>query len=511
MRPLWAIVVVVSIDTARMTLETCIRECALPEQKRYCPVRSAPTQIFDGLDGVDVAFDLKHKSIKFTQCNQSNSSTLGLHWWSVAGQGYLAQGRTISALPDDPLRTGSHARLANLSLAHTATLSLMLLNTSRLFSYYGRQFDTFYVLASGAIGMGTTDIAAPPNTVNMERYLRSSYWPNMVVCALCNAAGLGSGSRIFYELAGRDTEDERLVVSFAPSSSSAQAYPQYQAALYLATNSIQLSWHNISLPNKSAVVGLSHGITPEWKALAYDALDLSETVGCESNPNCSVEEEVRPVGRTRPPATRNYPWAVAPPYNPHPQFCELGCSYYYTNWSLLGCRAECDDYFNYDITTGYSDRAEVARYECYDGCAIGNLRCQPGFYCFQGIMRSCPSGTYRDEDYFHVTHCDDCPHGRFREARGGRYLDSCDKCNLGRYNQHSGSASVKACILCPPGRFANEPGMARCKCIHHFDGFFERTSDSRVVYPECDAEDYLDETLRPEIETIDYSPRMTYP
>lgn len=53
--------------------------------------------------------------------------------------------------------------------------------------------------------------------------------------------------------------------------------------------------------------------------------------------------------------------------------------------------------------------------------------------------------------------------------------------------------------------------MARCKCIDHYDGYFERTADNRVVYAECDPEEYLDEELRPSIESIDWSPRTTFP
>lgn len=495
----------------RATLETCVAECALPERQRYCPVRSAPTQIFDGLDGTDVQYDLEYKTINFTHCKHANHSKLGFHWWKVAGQGYVTQGAVINELPDDPLGAGSAAQLANLSRTYSAQLSLSGLNTSSSFSYYDRTVDTVHILASGAIVMGTSSVAPPTDSRTMEQYLRSSYWPNLVICVLCYPADLGSGTRIFYEVAGRDTVDERLVISFAPSSTTSHARPSHQAVMYLKTDKIQLSWLDVSLGNRSVVVGLSHGITPEWKAVAYDALDFTQSIDCNPNPNCSVEVGVRPIGRTRPPATLPYPWAIAPPYNPHPQFCKLGCSFYYTNWTLGGCRAYCDSYYDYDVTPGYSDRAEVARYECYDGCAIGNLRCQPGFYCFRGEMNRCPPGKYRDNDYHHVTRCDDCPHGRYREIEGGRYLDACQKCEIGRHNSNSGSVTKEDCTLCRPGRFANEAGMGQCKCVDHLDGYFELTADGRVIYPECDPELYLDTVLRPEIESIDYSPRTTYP
>ena len=33
------------------------------------------------------------------------------------------------------------------------------------------------------------------------------------------------------------------------------------------------------------------------------------------------------------------------------------------------------------MTPGYNDLAEVSRYECYDGCDLALMRCQPGYHC----------------------------------------------------------------------------------------------------------------------------------
>lgn len=347
----------------------CKYECGLPERHRYCPVRLAPTQIFD------LGFDLSFRSATLSFCNHTNVS--GAHWFESGYQTYVSE---IDSLEDVAEETND-----------TVAISL-----ERPFLYYGRPVYTVYASPSGLVTFG-----APPAT---GMFLRKMYWPHLAVCALCSSAKLGTGSRLFYELKGAP-DDERLVLSFAPSDTEQTKDPSYQASFSIATGSIVLRWLDITIENATAVVGLSHGQTPEWKALAYDSLDFSDAANCVFNATCPVETGVRPIGRTRPPETRPYPWAVAPPFNPHPQFCEYGCANYYTNWTLAGCKDACDAYYDYDITTGYSDRAEVARFECYDGCAIGNLRCQPGFFCDKGVMAMCPPGKYRDFDYHHVTRC----------------------------------------------------------------------------------------------------------
>lgn len=459
-------------SSAWCSLERCKRECSLPEGKGLCPLRNGPIQqIFHAQAS---SFDLSYRSIRFAYCNHSS---------------YVATGRVISELPHSP---------SNLLVNRTLRLSS--------FSYFGRSIDGVYVDEGGLVGIGVSSVLSSFSD------LRTSFWPNSVVCILCTNISYGSGSRVLYEM-----NDDRLTLSFAPSFDQSLAEPTFQMTFYALDNVIEMSWLNASV-NGTVAVGLSDGIVPRWDSpLTFsDSLDFSTTIDCTPNSNCTEESGlVRPVGRTRPPATRQHPWTPAPPFNAHSQFCEFGCTKYHTTWSLDGCRAACDDFYGYDSTTGYSDRAEVARYECYDGCAIGNLRCQPGFFCSPreeaGIMDFCPPGKYRDDKDDYVTRCYDCPHGRYRETRGGKYMDACDKCQIGRYNQRSGSTSRDACVLCPPGRFANEPGMARCKCTDHFDGNFELTADGKVLYPECEPEDYLDTILRPEIESIDYSPRTTYP
>ena len=305
--------------------------------------------------------------------------------------------------------------------------------------------------------------------------------------------------------------DERIVISFKQKDGS----KEHQIALYIQTGQIRMSWLDIgdwATKNKT-IVGLSHGLTPWWEANAYDGLDLSSSIGCIDNANCTVIDEIRrPYGPTRPTTTLPHPHVGAPVGNPaYAGFCEFGCAAFYFNRTVAGCRKVCQDTYTYDVTPGYSDRAEVARFECYDGCSIGNLRCQPGSYCQHEIMHRCPPGKYRDVDYHHVTRCDNCPHGRFREDEGGRFMESCVKCEPGRFNVNVGSASKFDCLRCPPGRFANEPGMKQCKCMNQYDGYFEVNLNNTRVYGPCQPETHLDTVIRPRIVTIDWAPRTTYP
>ena len=85
------------------------------EQYGRCPVRYGPTQIFDGVDGLDVGFDLAHRSLLFSPCAATNWSTLHPQWYNsasllnedlfddavdYAGQGYTVQGEQLSTLPE---------------------------------------------------------------------------------------------------------------------------------------------------------------------------------------------------------------------------------------------------------------------------------------------------------------------------------------------------------------------------------------------------------------------------
>ncbi len=176
--------------------------------------------------------------------------------------------------------------------------------------------------------------------------------------------------------------------------------------------------------------------------------------------------------------------------NPYTEFCELGCSIFFSlptsngrRVELSQCTSQCDETYKYNISVGYNDLAEVARLECRDGCQMALRRCQPGYFCSQvnvtnkkkevnheikykgGYMHHCPAGTYRDVDYSSVEQCVPCPPGRFREAIKGHSLESCSKCPPRTFNAMNGSVSILDCLRCPAGTFTNEPGSAFCLCI----------------------------------------------
>lgn len=419
--------------------------------------------------------------------------------------------------------------------------------TSKYFDFYGHKIDRLRVYGYGAIGFKALSYPSlsvyrsneesfsgrlPTAWDDVDQFMYderfigdqrrqggahiggSGFWIRDAACVLCvdNMPANKTQFKMYYiseELRG--TPEERIVISFKQPDGT----KEYQIALYIQTGQIRMSWLDIgswATENKT-IAGLSHGLTPWWEANAYDGLDLSSSIGCIDNANCTVVDEIRrPYGPTRPTTTLPHPHVGAPVGNPaYAGFCEFGCAAYYFNRTVSGCRTVCQDTYTYDVTPGYSDRAEVARFECYDGCSIGNLRCQPGSYCQHEIMHRCPPGKYRDVDYHHVTRCDNCPHGRFREDTGGRFMESCVKCESGRFNVNTGSSSKFDCQRCPAGRFANEPGMKQCKCMNQYDGYFEVNLNNTRVYGPCQPETHLDTVIRPRIVTIDWAPRTTYP
>eukprot|EP00615_Pteridomonas_danica_P018225 CAMPEP_0114396342 /NCGR_PEP_ID=MMETSP0102-20121206/13509_1 /TAXON_ID=38822 ORGANISM="Pteridomonas danica, Strain PT" /NCGR_SAMPLE_ID=MMETSP0102 /ASSEMBLY_ACC=CAM_ASM_000212 /LENGTH=198 /DNA_ID=CAMNT_0001557039 /DNA_START=76 /DNA_END=673 /DNA_ORIENTATION=+ len=130
-------------------------------------------------------------------------------------------------------------------------------------------------------------------------------------------------------------------------------------------------------------------------------------------------DSFRPIGPTRPPHTRGHPWFPAHDVgdmipSKFSSFCEAGCNFFFSEFpSNTTCKRRCDRMYRYDVEGGYSDLAEVARYECYDGCDIAILRCQPGYRCdwptTTGVpaesnweliasMTQCGAGNYRDVD-----------------------------------------------------------------------------------------------------------------
>ncbi len=161
-----------------------------------------------------------------------------------------------------------------------------------------------------------------------------------------------------------------------------------------------------------------------------------------------------------------YPHALAPFPLESPEFCQLGCAFFFSKYpELAACGEECDKYYEIDTTVGTSDLAEKGRLECRDGCEIASLRCRPGFSCQNGNMLPCPPGTYRDVSYSDVQECVPCPAGTYRFLDKGRSKDSCTPCPAGTYLNSTASTSRSDCQHCPHGRHSKEEGAAVCSCI----------------------------------------------
>mmetsp|Transcript_5444 Transcript_5444/g.7858 ORF Transcript_5444/g.7858 Transcript_5444/m.7858 type:complete len:282 (-) Transcript_5444:984-1829(-) len=190
-------------------------------------------------------------------------------------------------------------------------------------------------------------------------------------------------------------------------------------------------------------------------------------------------DEIDALGNPIPRPTRSYPYHVASTEEyDFPRFCELGCSYFFISSgasmpksTLDQCMDQCDDTFAYNVTVGYNDVLETARYECRDGCQIGLLRCQPGYYCIQaspsetmtgGDMLPCPVGTFRGVEYDQVAECVPCPPNHFREDIKGKSLSACTKCPANTSSRQR-SISILDCLRCPAGTMSS--AGTSCICI----------------------------------------------
>eukprot|EP00968_Pinguiococcus_pyrenoidosus_P027197 scaffold7358_cov252-Pinguiococcus_pyrenoidosus.AAC.41 len=230
---------------------------------------------------------------------------------------------------------------------------------------------------------------------------------------------------------------------------------------------------------------LAHG--KEMRSLTLLSLGLAcaraDRGGCQAS--CAAGAE-RLVGPTRPPNSRGHPFFPAPDPNENMQYCHTGCALFFEQFpAVTACEAQCDFLYRYDVSVGYSDHAEVARLECADGCRIGLLSCQAGYFCAGGQMLECAPGQYRNETD-PIEACIDCPRGRYRgDSRGrrhrglhpypwrlrvkrtssiGRYLEACKECPTGKFVNATGATRVESCLRVPPGRFSAVPDIVEESC-----------------------------------------------
>jgi len=211
---------------------------------------------------------------------------------------------------------------------------------------------------------------------------------------------------------------------------------------------------------------------------------MAEGIEQQCKIDCGAGDK-RPVGPSRPLLSLSeYPYFRAPETNPHMQFCQVGCTYFFsTSPTNVTCKARCDYTYRYNGSVGYSDISEVARLECHDGCDIALFRCQPGYYCSNGAMVVCPPGTYRDVEYNHTHACNPCPTGHYREVPKGRYKETCSPCRINTYLNFTGSSKRTDCLRCPDGFYTLEEGQAVCITITMYSGLNQWRNFKRESQP----------------------------
>jgi len=443
---------------------------------------------------------------------------------TASGGGYYVASDTNGAgagqLP--VFLAGSRVYVTTVSPADAGAFNITLSSQGHAtpFVFYGVPYDDIHVGTDGYIFFGS-DAQAPPSQGSAT--LQGHFAMPRVSALLLSLAKADSGGSgplgtidwaLFSgaadraaEIAGGDPktdEDDwlafwgtadnraRLVVQYTAMYGAVDDAPMtFSVTLDLATFEITVAYSADVVPTQPVVAGLSRGddhwyglyvsvdtVTddPLWPSSpvltqTFTATDFggSQVFRCAPNPSCTAEDasELRPIGPTPPPSSKEHPWAVAQSAaltgNMRVPFCEFGCSNYFSDTpSIATCFAKCDATYAYNITVGYSDLAEVARYECRDGCDLANRRCQPGYYCDEKQMRVCPAGRYRDYAYTQTTTCVDCPTGRWRSATQGRYMDTCSKCPAGTYVSTTGATDQAQCLRCPAGTHGPQEGLAVC-------------------------------------------------
>lgn len=126
--------------------------------------------------------------------------------------------------------------------------------------------------------------------------------------------------------------------------------------------------------------------------------NIKNTEGSLETCQANCVDAERLVGPTKMQYTRQHPWKMAEFPTKYTAFCNMGCQMFFSEVpNNITCKRSCDFAYRYQVTAGYSDVAEEAILECRDGCDIGLLVCQSGFFCAKGNMIECPPGTYRED------------------------------------------------------------------------------------------------------------------
>ena len=201
-----------------------------------------------------------------------------------------------------------------------------------------------------------------------------------------------------------------------------------------------------------------------------EEIQLDGVALCQNNCNNST---TRLVGPTRPTDTRPHPWIIAAFPARSPEFCKLGCQLFFTELPYtVSCKANCDWFYRFEGTEGYSNLAVEAKLECHDGCEIAYEVCEAGSYCTGNRLIPCPAGTYRgiianiSTSALNTVHsCLPCPYGTYRSRQLGTSTNDCTKCPVGKYLNALASTSELDCVRCPAGKWSDVEGARLCKCI----------------------------------------------
>jgi hypothetical protein len=205
------------------------------------------------------------------------------------------------------------------------------------------------------------------------------------------------------------------------------------------------------ITNKNVILGLLYIL---YICLPYGiSQPISPNDGvvlCQSNCNTTTAYDGntgRLIGPTQSNETRPYPWSIAAFPSKSKKFCQLGCQLFFEEfpWTVT-CKQNCEYYYRYQSTVGYSNIADLAKLECFDGCDIGYQVSQAGYYSSEQRLIPCPAGTFRvavanvSINALKRAHsCDPCPYGTYRTSTLGVSSNDCTQCPIGKYLNATGN------------------------------------------------------------------------
>ena len=102
---------------------------------------------------------------------------------------------------------------------------------------------------------------------------------------------------------------------------------------------------------------------------------------------------------------------------------------------------------------GFSTNNLAGQQQCFS-CTIGKF--QDSIY--QATCKSCPKGSYGDENQSTNKFCKACEKGRYSSVPGGTKYSDCLFCEAGRWTNIERQISSNQCAACRAGRYGTEEG-----------------------------------------------------